>query len=141
MRKKEYIEKHGRKAWQAFLEKQNKQNRKYYIKNKDKISEKSKEYYKEHKIEILKYSKIYQKEHSDKTIAKTMRHNGKGFAPLTESVNGDFEWHHVDANKPYVIAVPKEIHRSNLKIPEHYSDINGKWLIWAATHPKAKLKK
>lgn len=121
-------------------EKIKKYQKEYSLKNKENIRKRNKEYYKKHRMEILEYSRNYQKQHPDKTIAKVMRHNGKGFIPLTEPLDKKFNWHHITSDLPYVIAVPIEIHKSNLHLPEHYSDINGKWLVWAANHPEAKLK-
>lgn len=71
------------------------------------------------------------------------RKRERGFIPLTEPLNEEFEWHHMSSNLSYVIAIPKEIHHSvaGNSLEDHYSTINGKWLIWGATHPEAKFKK
>ena len=59
-------------------------------------------------------------------------HGEKGFVPLFYPITDyDFEWHHMAKNSPYVIPVPKEMHREIAGVREdHYDTVNGKFLVW-----------
>lgn len=124
-----------------------KKGREYHKDHSEYYKNCHKEYYNNHKDQIKKKNKEWQENNKDKVkihdARKLAKRRKRGFEVITEPLNEDFDWHHISKTKPYVIAVPRKIHQS---VPgnspeDHYSTINGKWLIWGATHSEAKLKK
>lgn len=97
----------------------------YYLKYKDEIDERSKQWRLNNpeKVKIIKkraikkhknkYHKKYIKTSKGKiSHAKGIaRHRKKGFVPLNASLKQEYDWHHIHKELPFVIAIPRDIHR------------------------------
>jgi len=127
----------------------------YRKEHRKKRRENDKEYRKEHVEEQREYFMKYRNEHKEhlNDYHKEWRGNNpekaaiyynkrrqRGFIPLTEPISEPFDWHHIHPDLPYVIAVPRNIHRSGFNHEEHYEGVNTKWLKWFEKHPEAEIK-
>ena len=112
----------------------------------EKRKQQLKDYYQSHKSERKIYREYYRKTSNGKLamIRGTANHKQKGFLLLFELENVDdieIEYHHVNANMPFVIPVPKEIHRSiGGRNPNHYLGVTQKFCEWLKDNPNIKVK-
>lgn len=87
-----------------------------------------------------KYSKT---EKGKITNAKARhKHREKGFILLFSLNNKtiEIEYHHVHPNLPYVIPVPKKIHKSiHGTNPNHYLGVTAKFYKWLEEHPEIQI--
>ena len=140
------------------------QIRKEYLKNQTaEQKEHYREYQKTHHHENIKREREIQKEWSKNNIEKVKANNKKyissskgkiatakrqakrdkkGFILLFELNNKSIkiEFHHVNPNFPYVIPVPKEIHKSIWGgNPNHYLGVVANFYRWLEEHPEIQI--
>jgi len=117
-------------------------------------------YYENHKEERKSYNKKWKISHKEKIrgyirkFYKTPRgrylnikhaniHAKRGFVQLFELKNADnikIEYHHIASNLPFVIPVPKEIHRSiGGRNSNHYLGVTQKFCNWLKENPNIKI--
>lgn len=131
----------------------------YYFNHEKETNKRHKEYYQSHKKEYRKYHQEYNKEHKEelKEKARIYRqtpqgklssrkgshiHRKKGFIRLFELENiGNIEtdYHHISKDMPFVIPVPRDIHRS-IGGEKHYLEVTIKFCEWFKEHPEIKIK-
>ena len=139
--------------------KRKKQISEYYFNRKEETKERRREYYRLHKEEHRRYYQKYGIEHKDelKEKARIYRqtpqgklssrkgnhiHRKKGFIVLFELKNiGDIEidYHHVSKDMPFVIPIPRDIHRS-VGGEKHYLDVTIKFCKWLKEHSEVQIK-
>lgn len=117
-----------------------------YYSRTEKRKQQLKDYYQAHKEERKKYKEYYRNTPNGKLaiIRGTANHKQKGFLLLFELKNVEdieFEYHHINANLPFVIPIPKEIHRSiGGRNPNHYFGVTQKFCEWLKDNPHIKIK-
>lgn len=111
-------------------EKFNAQTRKYYKEHPEILQEKMKRYRKKHPEKVNNWIK----NHPEKKAEYNHKRNQRGFISLMDNPfpsNIIIEYHHIYPNLPFVIPIPKSIHkkycgnRSTLK--KHF-DYNEQWI-------------
>lgn len=111
----------------------------------EKRKQQLKDYYQLHKSERKIYREYYRKTPNGKLaiIRGNANHKQKGFLLLFELKNIEdikFEYHHINVNLPFVIPVPKEIHRSiGGRNPNHYFGVTQKFCEWLKDNPHVKI--
>jgi len=123
-------------------EKRKKSYYKNFEKNKEKERERSKIYNEQQKQNnperwrkkkrkaVEKWEKTHREHYLQLKRKNQAKRKGRGFLPLTKSLNVEFDWHHISKELPYLIAVPRKLHQSIAgSLPTHYSSVNGFWLI------------
>ena len=74
-----------------------------------------KEYYKLHRKANRDYCRKWRRNHPEKTTIYVNKHRHKGFILLVPNIfNQLIDWHHISPNCPYVVALPRCIHRAVL---------------------------
>lgn len=156
---------HGKGKQQWILKSYaNELQKKYYhnsIKERMRAKEYRKIYNQTHKKEHREWSRKWRKNNpeKDKEISKKYREslkgkineanhqakrNKKGFEILCDfnyPEETKTEFHHVSPNLPYVIRIPKEIHRSiNGRNSNHYIGVVANFYRWLEKHPEIKLE-
>lgn len=113
---------------------------------KEKRKSQLKDYYQSHKLERKIYRDYYRNTSNGRLaiIRGSNNHKQKGFLLLFElenTENIEFEYHHIDANMPFVIPVPREIHRSiGGRNSNHYLGVTQKFCEWLKDNPIIKIK-
>lgn len=161
-KKWEIEHKEERKQYQleySRIPKRKKQISEYYFDHKEKTKVRHKKYYQSHQEEYKEYRRRYGIEHKDelKEKARIYRqtpqgklssrkgshiHRKKGFILLFELENIEnieIDYHHVSKNMPFVIPVPRSIHRS-IGGEKHYLEVTTKFCGWLKEHPEIKIK-
>lgn len=122
-----------RKTYLRYQEDRRERGRKYYKENKEELLKKGKEYKRTHRKETNETMKKWRKENPTKARSYTHKHKQKGFIPLNKPLDVDFDWHHSHKKLPFVIAVPRSIHRSFHGSKKNHCDLvnsNSGWNIF-----------
>lgn len=121
---KKTISSNGAIVW-VFRKYENARAQKLRKQNPKGIKEYRKRYYQLHKEKLKKKVLDYQKTPRGKlTIFRsTNKHLQKGFIPLTDSLDIEYNWHHIHKKLPFVIAISKRIHRKVGGRKENHCDL------------------
>jgi len=104
-----------------------------------------KKYYMEHKEELRKKNRAYRKTSKGRIaiIQGSRRHKEKDVIQLfgLEGIAlNEIDFHHLSPNLPYVIPIPREIHRSiGGRNPNHYLGVIAKFYGWLEENPQIKI--
>lgn len=121
------------------------QKHEYYINHKEELDIKRKEWYSNHKEKFREYSRKYYRTEKGriKSFESSYKHKQKGFIPLFKirySKDIETEWHHINKALPYVIPIPKEIHKSIWgSNPNHYLGVVANFYRWLEEHPEIQI--
>lgn len=129
-RRREYRQEHlelvrvqERKSCLKHREKRRKANKKGYWEHHEERLKAGRKYAAQHKEETRKRWVKWDKENPEKVRAAHHRHIGKGFIPLNRELDEKSDWHHVHKDLPFVISIPRMLHRMHSGMKHNHCDL------------------
>ena len=128
---REERKRYNKKWYENNPEKVKAYKQKFYQNHRDSCLEKQKIYAETHQMEIVEYRNEYYQMNKEEIIEKvcayiqtpagrlcarkrTAKHKQKGFIPLNHPLTIEFDWHHIHKELPFVMAIPRSLHRQRL---------------------------